>query len=1168
MKRISSANVFRISFSLAITILLLALQSATGRILDNFNDNVKTTWSDFTFIPALGPSKEVNQQLQFELPPAGQSLFIANQKTSETFELKEGRTVEYRVDVAQTGGKDSFAILAFIPNTGGNSPGTLAGYGFAKSTTDVLITKGINKYFVAEGWPSGLPNDNITLVLTLTGKNGNVIINTKVLDKAQNNAVVWEKTVVDTPAADVLVAGSDSPAAPFLTTGYYTLYLYEDFAANAPENPYLVYYDNAEVYVQDTTVLDDFNDNTKTSWSDFTFIPALGPSKEVNQQLQFELPPAGQSLFIASQKISRTVELKDGDRVDLSVDVAQTGGKDSFAILAFIPNTGGNSPGTLAGYGLAKSTTDILITKGINKYFVAEGWPGGLPNDNITLALTLTGKDGSVIITAKVLDKTNSNAVVWKKTVVDTPAADVLVAGSDSPAAPFFTTGYFTLYLYEDFAANAPENPYLVYFDNAIVSAPPLAANTAPIISDPQPAEFANFVPALAQVSFKVTDDKALADNKLSITLNGTKFTTANGLTVTGTSDTKTAAVGGLLANVNYTAVFSAEDSEAVAVSRTIYFDAFAVNSLVVEIEDFNFGGGSFFDNPVPIAEGSGPQASFFSQQTGVPEVDFNDSRTTPRAQDTLYRSSDSVRMAHSLDKPRQKFTAAGGPDAGIYDYDVGDITAGEWLNYTRTFQPGSYEVYLREALANMATAESVLELVTGDRTQPNQTTTVLGSFLGERTGFQLRNFPLTDGSGLNKVIVRLLGVSTVRLRQVTADSPDGGRLLNYLIFNPVADPGLQRATISALSPAPNSETETLAPTITASIQNRDTTVKTNSILLSLNGTFVPATITGNASGATVSYAISPLPPSGTTNTARIVFTDNFNVSQTNNWNFVITYKSLDPANRSSGPGGERGFNLRMVQGDPNDPLLPHDNSLTQGEDLLAGRYLMVMNTNTTIQVVNQSKKLDDNSGFFPTDNVIPGLFDDQANPFGNGEVDFAVEIKAWLDLPVGIYRFGVLSDDGYKTSAGASPSDKEPVLAYHNDGPANEGNGGLVDFAVPAAGLYPFRLMWYERQGAAYAEWYSVNVATGERTLINDPNTATAIKAYRTIFLPAIVLESAARLIGGFAADNSASVNPSTKTVTTVRSSDARFYRLKSATSLKISNIRFDGNNVVLTYQ
>src|SRR2546430_8658966 len=40
----------------------------------------------------------------------------------------------------------------------------------------------------------------------------------------------------------------------------------------------------------------------------------------------------------------------------------------------------------------------------------------------------------------------------------------------------------------------------------------------------------------------------------------------------------------------------------------------------------------------------------------------------------------------------------SGGSAANVYDYDVGDIATGEFLNYTRTFTAGTYEVYLRNS--------------------------------------------------------------------------------------------------------------------------------------------------------------------------------------------------------------------------------------------------------------------------------------------------------------------------------------------------------------------------------------------------------------------------------------------------------------------------------------
>ena len=85
-------------------------------------------------------------------------------------------------------------MLAFIPTAGGGGPGTLAGYGFAKSTTDVLITKGINKYFYNENPDVPVKNDNITLSLTMSVRGGNVVLRTRVYDKDAGDALIFEQT--------------------------------------------------------------------------------------------------------------------------------------------------------------------------------------------------------------------------------------------------------------------------------------------------------------------------------------------------------------------------------------------------------------------------------------------------------------------------------------------------------------------------------------------------------------------------------------------------------------------------------------------------------------------------------------------------------------------------------------------------------------------------------------------------------------------------------------------------------------------------------------------------------------------------------------------------------------------------------------------------------------
>src|SRR5262245_299440 len=263
-----------------LTALLLTPGSLSGRVLDNFDDNLKTDWQDFTFVPGLGLPSEANGQFQFVLPPAGRPIFTGSRKTSEEFELRNGRTIEFKVDLVEGIGPDSFAVLAFIPTA--NSLGTLAGYGLAKSTTDILITKGIGKYFYNENVAPPVKNVNVTLVLTLSAKGGSVTIRGSVLDKDNGNALLWEETVTDTPAADIMADGTDDPAAPYLARGHFVLYCYEDSGTSQPE--YKVVYDNADVCVLDEAILDDFNDNTKTDWQDFTFVPGLGLPSETNSQ--------------------------------------------------------------------------------------------------------------------------------------------------------------------------------------------------------------------------------------------------------------------------------------------------------------------------------------------------------------------------------------------------------------------------------------------------------------------------------------------------------------------------------------------------------------------------------------------------------------------------------------------------------------------------------------------------------------------------------------------------------------------------------------------------------------------------------------------------------------------------------------------------------------------
>jgi hypothetical protein len=115
--------------------------------------------------------------------------------------------------------------------------------------------------------------------------------------------------------------------------------------------------------------------------------------------------------------------------------------------------------------------------------------------------------------------------------------------------------------------------------------------------------------------------------------------------------------------------------------------------------------------------------------------------------------------------------------------------------------------------------------------------------------------------------------------------------------------------------------------------------------------------------------------------------------------------------------------------------------------------------------------------------------------------------------------------------------------------------------------------MVWFETTGNGYAEWTSVNPATQERSLVNAANVAGAIKAYVSLATPTIAIESAASLSASFAADNTATINETARTITMPTAGPARYYRLRYLGSMtppvavKITSTTVTPTQVTLGY-
>ena len=122
---------------------------------------------------------------------------------------------------------------------------------------------------------------------------------------------------------------------------------------------------------------------------------------------------------------------------------------------------------------------------------------------------------------------------------------------------------------------------------------------------------------------------------------------------------------------------------------------------------------------------------------------------------------------------------------------------------------------------------------------------------------------------------------------------------------------------------------------------------------------------------------------------------------------------------------------------------------------------------------------------------LIPGI------PSGDPN-NITSEVVAWIDLPAGITRVGISSDDGFTFSVGANPRDffGRTVAGQFNGGRGADLPGTQFDVAVPTAGLYPVRILWWEGEGGANLELFTVD-ASGGKHLVNstqaDPDSRSA---------------------------------------------------------------------------
>ncbi len=1104
MKSNSHPSQFRLApYWLAASSMLFSLH-VSATLLDGFPSGTRTGWTDtanggsfFTSVHAFTiGTANASGSLTYSL------------KTSQAFSTVATHTLEFTVDVksVRPAGTDTnaLAILAWVTNGGSV---LASGYSLAVGAADLQIRRDTTVIYQTN-FAGGLQNSNITMVLRLTPSGTDVIVKARVYKTGGGNgSLLFEQSV--TNASGIIASGN---------AGLGVLNQASATGAGAV-------FDNLQVFDMTDSLLDDFSGSVNFAfWSKFTDVSA------------------GQSF--------RAVE--SGGTVTLASPT--------------------NGIGNVRGYHIANVSgpydNTLFVGKQYNVWWsTIDDASVDYPANNYRLIQTYSGEGTSCRIESRLedlsVDVNDPGRVRFQNVFVDTAGKDLTGPNPDifNGGSPYLNfSGFFVL---EVFNGGTPIGA-VATFDNARFSQTP-PPNGAPFFTEVTPVDGANFISSSSVVQFHVIDDVSTPLNSIAVTLNGVRYTNGHpNVTITPTSGTSSDRLfkltGALAANVNYVGSIQATDNVGLAsIPLILHFDTFSTSLLQVESEEYNFLSGSFIDNPILIAEG-GTDSDAYNGKVGTAEVDYHDNRgsTGPGYDaDHTFRTDDAVRTSNTGDPARAKYAAV----PGSLEEVVQDIHDGDWMNYTHTYPAGTYNVFIRESLfqLNLPQAVSTLERVTGDRTQPNQTTTPLGAFVTTETGFgSYRNVPLTDAYG-NLVVVRFTGaVDTLRVtEQITGNYDDNvGQLAqNYLVLAPAPDPGTLRPIVSSVSPLPGSTVQAVFPVTTVSIANRETTVDTNTVVLQINGVTVSPTITSNATGADVSYALTPLPPTGSIITNTLIFADSGAISQTNTWTWTLTYPFLRGSN--SLPVGSliaRGFDYRMVQTD--------NGGVRLGDSLLVAEQQLAIPPVIPYEVTystNGLPVLDWEGGTPPS---FPG-----AELIAGNYKNTAAEIFGYMQLTAGPHRFHVRCDRGFAIYSGALLKDPSPVAIIEISG-ANFLDG-TFDFVAEANGLYPTRIVWYQEDGSADTSFHlkSVNLTDNSQVLVNDPtDPAGVVKVYDTIYQ--VDLYSSTTVNGPYTVDGTALVNRDAKTVTVSTAGATKFYRLQTPTAVKVTNLSKVGSSVVLTYQ
>ncbi len=354
--------------------------------------------------------------------------------------------------------------------------------------------------------------------------------------------------------------------------------------------------------------------------------------------------------------------------------------------------------------------------------------------------------------------------------------------------------------------------------------------------------------------SFSVTSSTDVNAGNILVVLNATNLlgegssqvlTSGNGLTVGGTPTSRTVSLP-ITSNTVYSVAIQVSDINDNGANTNLVFDTISP-AYLFEIEDWNYGGGAFIDNP---------QTNAYSGLDGVSQIDYN---RAGGGGGNAYGGRIGLSTENAADIPRATHSE-------LPDFNIGNSFSGNWANYTRTFPAGVYNIYVRVSRGDggsVANAGSISQVTSGaDST--DQTTSLLGTFMAPGTG-GWQHYVWVPVRNVANNLVRFTGGGVKTLRYTVTG---GGHNVGCVLLMPadLIDPP---PFVSDF--APDGSAMFQFTNRISFVANSAPGLSTNNVIVEIDGTPVSA-LTFNGS-STAWNVVAPVTPNAL-HTAIITLTD------------------------------------------------------------------------------------------------------------------------------------------------------------------------------------------------------------------------------------------------------------------------------------------------------